>query len=69
MYSDNHLVVQTFDGVMSVVNYNDAKVVYQRLEDENRTALDNEVVVIGKDIYYSRKNLLFGLMRTLEEGD
>ena len=67
MYSENHLVVQNFDGTVSVINYHEAKVCYQRLDVENRTALDNDVVVLDKNVYYSRKHLLFLLKRTQQE--
>lgn len=67
MYSDNHLIVQNFDGAISVINYHETKVCYQRLDSENRTALDNDVVIVDKNVYYSRKNMLFLLKRTPQE--
>lgn len=63
LYSDSHVVLQTFDATVSVVNFNDGKAVFQRLDADTRVALDNELLVEDKNLVFSRRNRVVLLKR------
>lgn len=67
MYFDSHVIIQTFDGATTVVNFHEGKVAYQRLEDEETTTLDNDLEVVDRNIAFNRRNRAV-LLRRVTEG-
>ena len=66
LYDDSHVVMQTFDATVSVVNYHDGKVVSQRLEENLKMALDNDLLIEDRNIVFSRRNRVVLLKRTVD---
>ncbi len=67
MYFDSHVIMQTFDGAITVVNFHEGKVVYQRLEDVPTSTLDNDLEVVGRNVAFGRRNRAVLLRRAAED--
>ena len=70
MYSDLYVIVQTFDGSVNFMSFHDGKIVHQFLEtDENRTAIDYDILVVKDSVFYARKNTVNVLKRKFEKDE
>lgn len=63
LYSDAHLLLQTFDGAITVVNFHEGKTAYQHQEDSAVAALDNDLLLVGRNVAFARRNRVFLLRR------
>lgn len=68
MYFDAHVVLQTFDATITVLNFNDGKTVYQWVDEDGRASLDNSLLEAERNIAFTRRNKVWLLKRIEDAG-
>lgn len=67
MFSESYVAVQTFDGALTFVNFHQSRIAYQKIDNDKKTILNNDIILVENNIFLNRKNEILELKRIVEE--